>query len=387
MRGFGAPQVCFAYESAMDALAARLGIDPVSLRLRNALRRGSVLPTGQVLTGSAPVREVIERCATMGPPDSEPPAGWTRGVGFAVGFKNVAYSEGFDDAAEATVTLGAGPDGPVAGVHTAAVDYGQGLYTVLAQIVRTELEVVEAVVHPASTESGPAGSTSASRQTTMAGGAVQAACRAVREELEARGGDLSEPISATRTYRHRPTTGFDPDGQGDIHASLSFVAERAVVDVDAELGLARVVQVAVAQDAGRVVNPQGAEGQVEGGVAMGLGLALTEDLRVEDGVVRNPSFTDYLVPTVLDVPPVVTEFVEVPEPGAPYGVKGIGELATVAAAPAIVAALRTATGHRLNRIPVRPDDLVALRRPVARARAPIPDVPGRLGQQQTKGRS
>jgi CO/xanthine dehydrogenase Mo-binding subunit len=395
MRGFGAPQVCFAYESALDELAARLGIDPVELRLRNALRTGSVLPTGQLLTGSAPVRAVIERCRAIPLPAAEPPSGrpplrypggsgnvgrgetLKRGVGFAVGFKNIAYSEGFDDSAEATVTLSTGPDGPVAAVGTAAVDYGQGLYTVLAQIVRSELGVDHVVVLPADTSAGSAGSTSASRQTTMTGGAVQAACRQIRAELERRG--LDEPIARTCTYHHRPTTGFDADGRGDIHAGFAFVAVRAVVEVDEELGLVRVVQVAAAQDAGKVVNPQGAEGQVEGGTAMGLGLALTEALHVEEGRIRNPSFTDYLIPTALDVPPIDCTFVEEPEPGAPYGVKGIGELATIAATPAIVAALRDATGKPLNRVPVIPDDLVGLRHPATGgAPAPVPDVPGQL---------
>jgi len=392
MRGFGAPQVCFAYESAMDLLAEKLQIDPVELRLRNAVRTGSVLPTGQVLAGSAPVREVIERCAAL-PLPAEPPAAYAkRGVGFAVGFKNVAYSEGFDDSAEATVTLRLGPEGPEAEVRTAAVDYGQGLYTVLAQIARSELDVDRVAVVPADTgEIGSAGSTSASRQTTMAGGAVQAACREVRAELDT--GDAALPITRTATYHHRPTTGFDERGQGDIHVTFAFVAERAVVDVDEELGLARVVQLAVAQDAGTVVNPQGIEGQVEGGAAIGLGLALMEEVRLEGGRIANPSFTDYLIPTVLDTPPVLSEFVEEPEPGAPYGVKGIGELGTVAATPAIVSALRAATGRALNRVPVTPDDILGLRPPAATAGpAPIPDVPGQqavpeylglgLGQQE-----
>jgi len=381
MRGFGAPQVCFAYESALDDVARELGIDPVELRLRNAVRHGSRLPTGQVLSGSAPLREVIDECLQIPlPPDDRlhDPA-VRRGVGFAVGFKNVAYSEGFDDASEATVTLGESPEGfALAVVTTAAVDYGQGLYTVLDQIVRTELDVDEVVIAPPSTDVGSAGSTSASRQTTMTGGAVLAACRAVREELEARGGELSRgSITCTREYHHRPTQLLDERGHGDVHASFAFVAERAVVDVDVELGLARVVQIAAAQDAGRVVNPQGAEGQVEGGTAMGLGFALMEELQVDRGIIRNPSFTDYLVPTILDVPPIVTRFVEDPEPGAPYGVKGIGELPTVAAAPAIVAALREATGRPLNRVPVRPDDLVGLS-PTAPVppRAPVPHVPG-----------
>ena len=409
MRGFGAPQVCFAYESALDALAAKLMLDPVELRLRNAVHTGSVLPTGQVLVGSAPVREVIERCTAIPLPDEPPAVGpdsiahpggagnvgrgesLRRGVGFAVGFKNVAYSEGFDDAAEATVTLSPGIDRPVATIRTAAVDYGQGLYTVLAQIVRTELGLDEVAFEPASTESGSAGSTSASRQTTMTGGAVLGACRELRDAL---GGQApAAPISRTFVFHHRPTTGFDEDGQGDIHASFSFAAERAVVDVDEDLGLVRVVQIAAVQDAGRVINPHGAEGQVEGGTAMGLGLALMEEVRLDGGAIRNASFTDYLIPTILDVPPIVTEFVEEPEPGAPYGAKGIGELATVVATPAIVAALRAATGRTLNRAPVMPDDLVGIRPPAATTGVPpIPDVPGQqpipeylglgLGQQQ-----
>jgi len=409
MRGFGAPQVCFAYESAMDALAAELGMDPLELRLRNALHTGSVLPTGQVVTGSAPVREVIERLAAMPLPPEEPASGrdpisypggagnvgrgesLRRGIGYAVGYKNIAYSEGFDDAAEATVTVRPGPDGPVASIRTAAVEYGQGLYTVLAQIVRSELGVEEVVVEPATTESGSAGSTSASRQTTMSGGAVLGACAEIKQELGKR--PLEEPISRTFTYHHRPTTELDENGQGEPHVAFAFAAERAVVEVDAELGLVRVLQVAAVQDAGRVLNPQGATGQVEGGTAMGLGLAVMEELQLEDGNIRNASFTDYLIPTILDAPPIVTELVEVPEPGAPLGVKGVGEMATVVATSAVVAALRDATGRMLNRAPATPEDLVGIRLPATTAGpAPVPDVPGQraipeyaglgLGQQE-----
>jgi CO/xanthine dehydrogenase Mo-binding subunit/aerobic-type carbon monoxide dehydrogenase small subunit (CoxS/CutS family) len=389
MRGFGAPQVCFAYESAMDELASKLAVDPVDLRLQNALRTGSVLPTGQKLTGSAPVREVIEACRAIPLPEAGP----NQAIGFALGFKNVCYSEGFDDAAEATVTLRPGPYGAVAEIHTAAVDAGHGVHTVIAQIVRTELDAAEVVVLPPDTEVGSAGSSSASRQTTMAGGAVLEACRALRRDLRQRGGKLDAPISATAVYHHRPTDTFDEDGQGDIHVAFTFVAERALVELDRELGSARVLEVGVAQDAGKVVNPQAAEGQVEGAVAMGLGLALTEEVRLEGGLIRNPSFTDYLVPTALDVPRVTTVFVEEPEPDAPYGVKGIGELPTIAVTPAIVSALRVVAGRPLNRVPVRPEDLVGVRPPaVTVGRPPAPDVPGQeavpemlgmgLGQQE-----
>ena len=424
MRGFGAPQVCFAYESQMDELARRLGIDPVELRLRNAVQTGSVLPTGQVLRGSAPAREVIHRCVAIPmPPEPEPSAmrdptsfpggagnvghgeGLKRGVGFALGFKNIAYSEGFDDFHEARVALSTGPDGPVAEVHSAGVECGQGFSTVLAQVARTELGVEDVVLHVADTELDSAGSSSASRQTFMGGGAVQLACAAVREELFRRAvallepegvlalGDgqvladgvpiadiatlLDEPITATRAFHHRPTTGMDERGQGEAHVMFVFAAERAVVEVDEELGLVRVVQVASVLDVGKAVNPQAIEGQSEGGTAQGLGLAVMEELQVQDGRIRNASFTDYLVPTILDMPQVVTELVEVPEPDVPYGAKGVGESATIVATPAIVAAIRDATGRALNRAPVSPDDLVGLRPPAATEGWPrTPEVPG-----------
>src|SRR5439155_3864440 len=138
------------------------------------------------------------------------------------------------------------------------------------------------------------------------------------------------------------------NGQGDAHVQFAFAAERAVVEVDRDLGLVRVVQVAAAADVGRAINPQAVEGQIEGGTAQGIGLAILEELQVQDGVIRNPSFTDYLLPTFLDMPPVVTEIVEEPEPGVPMGVKGVGEHGTVVSTAAVVAALRDATGRELN---------------------------------------
>jgi CO/xanthine dehydrogenase Mo-binding subunit len=231
MRGFRAPQVCFGHEAQMDKLAAALHLDPVELRLRNALHTGSVLPTGQVLTGSAPVREPIELCARAPMPAREPAHGRDQldypggtgnvthgeglaiGVGYAVRFKNTAFSEGFDDSAALRVTLSLDQDSPVAEIHTAAVEMGQGLTTVLTQIARTELGVGHVLLHAADTSVGNAGSTSASRQSMMAGGAVQLACRQIRERLAAQGGLLAEPVTETAVYHHRPTTGFDSAGQ------------------------------------------------------------------------------------------------------------------------------------------------------------------------------
>jgi CO/xanthine dehydrogenase Mo-binding subunit len=423
MRGFGAPQVCFGHEAQMDKLAAALGLDPLELRRRNAVASGSVLPTGQVIRGSAPLAEMIDRLAAMPEPVPEPAAGrdpisypggagnvsrgecLRRGVGYGVGFKNVAYSEGFDDSAEAGVRLSLGPDGPVAEIRTAAVECGQGLLTVLAQIARTELGLSEVTFRPPDTTGGSAGSTSASRQTMMAGGAVQLACRAVASELSARAGRpvdprrdgiddlLGEPVERTEVYHHRRTTGFDSSGQGDIHVSFVFGIERAVVEVDTELGLVRVVQIDAVQDVGRAINPAAVAGQIEGGTAMGLGLAVMEEIQLAGGAIANASFTDYLIPTILDVPPINSELVEEPEPGVPFGVKGIGESATIVATAAVVAAIRDATGRELNRAPVRPDDIVGLRparepapwppNPAGPWQVPVPEVAGLvLGQQQ-----
>ncbi|MGZ5351460.1 MAG: molybdopterin cofactor-binding domain-containing protein, partial [Actinomycetota bacterium] len=190
-------------------------------------------------------------------------------------------------------------------------------------------------------------------------------------------GLLDEPVVATRTFRHRPTTPMDGKGQGDLHPMFAFAAMRAVVDVDRDLGLVRVVHLASAVDVGTAVNPQLVEGQSEGGAAMGLGLAVMEEIQVREGVIRNPSFTDYLLPTILDVPSVDTVIVEEPEPGAPFGVKGVGESATIVALPAIVAAIRDATGLELNRAPVRPDDAAGLTGAVTtEGWPPVPDVPG-----------
>jgi xanthine dehydrogenase D subunit len=412
MRGFGAVQVCFAYESQMDRLAAELEMDPVELRLRNAMDTGTALPTGQRVEGAAPVAELLRRVREMPlPPTASAPAdlrelpggvantthgeGVRRAVGYAVGYKNLAYSEGYDDPATARVRVSVAAGEPVVEVHTAAVEVGQGLVTLQAQIARTELGIERVVVLPADTAVDSAGSSSASRQTWMTGGAVRSACQSVRAEILRLAADglgrdpdalalldgavvsvldgarlvaVAELLGAgaveqTRTYRHRPTFPLDPEtGQGDAHVAFAFAAHRAVVDVDTELGLIKVVEIATAQDVGRALNPQGVEGQIEGGIAQGLGLALMEEIQVEGGLVRNPSFTDYLIPTVLDMPPVRLDVLELGHPDSPYGVRGVGEPPTISSTPAIVAAVRAATGLQLTRVPLRPDEVAGLHR-------------------------
>ncbi len=395
MRGFGAVQACFGYESQMDALAARLGLDPVEIRVRNAISQGSVLATGQVIDAPAPLAGMLRQAAALpSPPPStvesgDLPGGYgnttrgegvRRGVGYGVGIKNICFSEGFDDYSTARVRLEVVAGSPVATVHTAAAEVGQGLITLQQQVVRTELGVETVTIRPADTTVGSAGSSSASRQSYMSGGAVKLACELVRAKVAQRlslpdvqliGGKVvsdvvidlvdvlgDEAIEETAVFRHRPTVPLDPTtGHGNSHVQLALCVHRATVDVDVELGLIKVVELAAVQDVGRIMNRLALEGQIHGGTAQGLGLALMEEIQVSDGLVRNPSFTDYLIPTILDMPPMRLEILENADPHAPYGLRGAGEPPTLSSTPAIAAAVRNATGLPLRRVPIRPEHI------------------------------
>jgi CO/xanthine dehydrogenase Mo-binding subunit len=262
------------------------------------------------------------------------------------------------------------------------------------------------VVAPKDTQVGSAGSTSASRQTYVTGGAVKAACESVRrtvlslaaERLGLDADDLllaeesvrdrfgratvtladllgDEVVEDTVEWRHRPTYPIDPEtGQGNAHVQYAFAAHRAVVDVDVELGLVKVVELACTQDVGRALNPQAVVGQIQGGSTQGLGLAVMEEIQISEGKIRNPSFTDYLVPTILDVPPMPIEVLEYADPHAPYGLRGVGEAPTISSGPAVVAAIRAATGVDVRRVPVRPEDLTG-----TGVSSPPPSGPGPVG--------
>ncbi len=396
MRGFGAVQVCFAYESQMDRLAEALGLHPLEVRRRNALGPGDPLATsGQIVEGSLPTLRVIDELESIPMPDAAIPdrperlpggTGLTtpkdavvRGVGFALGLKNLAFSEAFDDFSEVLLVLT--PAGLE--IHTAAIEVGQGLVTICQQIARTVLGI-EAVawVSADTSQIGSAGSTSASRQTQMTGGAVYEAAVELRDKiLQQFGGDeltndgvydggelvatldavtADGPIEQWVRYRHPPTEEPDEFGQGNPHAGFVVAAHRAVVDVDPELGLVRVVQIDTAQDVGKALNPQAIVGQLEGGIAQGVGFAIMEELILEDGVILNPTFTDYLIPTLLDMPDVGSRLIEEPAHWGPFGAKGIGESPTISSTPAVVAAIRAATGKPLNRVPVRPQDIAGV---------------------------
>jgi CO/xanthine dehydrogenase Mo-binding subunit len=276
----------------------------------------------------------------------------------------------------------------VVSVKFATSEVGQGFTMLAQQIARTILGVDEVLLDTIDTQVGSAGSTSASRQTWMSGGAVKAACEKVLEDLfdhaaltfelsrdhvrieetdivdtlsgrRVAVSEASKGVNLDRTeeYHHPPTEDLDEYGQGNCHVAFAFVAHRAVVDVDVELGLVKVVQIATAQDVGRVLNPISVQGQVEGGIAQGLGLAVMEEIIVKDGKVRNPSFTDYLLPTFLDAPLVEMVLIEEFEPKSPLGAKGVGEPPCISVTPAIANAIRNATGRELPRVPIRPYDI------------------------------
>ncbi|GAA3868012.1 xanthine dehydrogenase family protein molybdopterin-binding subunit [Streptomyces sedi] len=343
MRGLGAVQACFAYEAQMDRLAVALNMDPVELRRRNALTQGDTMPTGQRVDAPAPVAELLRlvRDRPLPPPrpwetgdgvdpralpgglaNSSVGEGIVRGVGYGVGIENVGFAEGFDDHSTAGVRLAGdrmrrGEPGPWRGNEAAW--NAPGLRLVGGEVVTPRGEVLASLAEVLGEE-------------------------AVERELE---------------FRHRPAEPFDrATGQGFGHVQYSFCAHRAVVDVDIELGLVRVVELAAAQDVGRAINPRAARGQIHGGSAQGLGLAVLEEILVgPDGLVRDPSFTDYLIPTILDVPPMPLDILELAEAHAPYGRCGAGEAPTLSATPAIVAAIRQATRLPLTRVPVRPEHL------------------------------
>ena len=389
MRGFGAVQVCFAHEAQMDRLADALGMEPLELRKRNALQRGDALATtGQVIDTPLPTVEVLDSLGAMPlPPDTgrevlpggsgltSEPRHVKRAVGYAIGIKNLGFSEGYDDYAQARVRL----EGDGAVVETAAIEVGQGLMTVLAQIARTALGLSQVVVRHVDTSMiDSAGSTSASRQTQISGGATLEASIRLRDRILERhpGADLTDegivrdgeivvPLSEvsaagweeTVTFRHPPTIESDEDGQGVVHADFAIAGHRAVVDVDEELGLVRVVRVDTAQDVGRALNPEAVRGQIEGGIMQGVGLAVMEELVMAEGVIKNPNFTDYLLPTVLDAPDVEALLIEQDGSWGPFGAKGVGEPPTISSTAAVAAAIRAATGKEISRVPVRPQDI------------------------------
>ncbi|MER5972715.1 molybdopterin cofactor-binding domain-containing protein [Streptomyces sp. NPDC002055] len=405
VRGEGALQVCAAYEGQMDKLATKLGMDPVELRLRNVLATGDLLPTGQTVTCPAPVAELLEavRDAELpalpkdapeedwllpgGPEGAGEPGAVRRGVGYALGMVHMLGAEGTDEVSTATVKVNGGE----ATVICAAVETGQGFTTLARQIVQEVLGIEEVHVASVDTDQPPAGPACHGRHTWVSGGAVERAAKMVRTQLlqplahkfgmstelltiadgkiTSYDGVLSTTVAetldgkelwATAQCRPHPTEPLDETGQGDAFVGMAFAAIRAVVDVDIELGSVRVVEMAVAQDVGRVLNPRQLAARIEAGITQGVGAALTENLRTSRGVVRHPDLTGYALPTSLDAPEIrIVELIEERDVVAPFGAKAASAVPVVTAPAAVAAAVRAATGRPVNRLPIRPQAAVA----------------------------
>lgn len=385
MRGFGATQPVLAYEQQMDRLAEKLGIDPVELRLKNLVEEGSETVTGSLMPPGVGIKETLHQAA-LAAGWQEKDGHWSRptdlgkpsaphkrlGIGVACALKNVGYSFGFDDQTTARVELDLEPSGAIgrALVRMGTSEVGQGVYTAMAQIAAEALGVPPGRVEmaPLDTAEAPnAGSASASRHVYVSGNAVMHACQQVKAKwedlLRAETGETHIEAEYTyHTHSARPTSTYDPQtGQCNPHITYGYTTQIALVEVDTETGEVEVLKLWAAQDMGRAVNPAMAVGQIGGGVHMGLGYALTEEFIQQEGLVRTPSFAEYQIPTVLDMPSeIVPLIVEVAEPTGPYGAKGLGEMTTLPTAPAVINAIHDATGGWITSLPATPEKVLAL---------------------------
>ena len=380
-RGFGEPQVVFAAESLMDLLAERLGMDPLDLRLRNALAVGDETITGHKLESSVGFREVLDKVAES--------CDWKRrreiyakdtghvrrGIGLAACYYGVGLGAMGKHLNPAGASVVVAADGSLT-VAVGTTVIGQGMVTVLSQIAAEALGCpVEAVrVIEADTSRVPdSGPTVASRTTVMSGNAIRDAAAKIRAAMAPVIGAAELPWKdavarcvqrqvglAAHGWAVPPETRFDlTTGQGDAYICYSFSANVVEVEVDTETGETRVLRVHSAHDVGRVINPVAGEGQVEGGVVQGLGYALVEEHALAEGRILNDQFSTYIIPTTLDTPEIRPLLVEHAFAWGPYGAKGLGETPIIAVAPAVTAAISHATGARLNEIPATPERVFA----------------------------
>ncbi len=372
-RGFGAPQGAFVAETQMNKLAIALGIDPVELRLRNALRDGSIgitqveLPVGVSLVpvieaaataATAPVNRGSHRAIATLP---EPAGALRHGRGFACAYKNIGFSFGFPERCEAYIELHGGDEDidKVILFHGGA-EVGQGAHTAFRQMAAeatgVDLERVEAVFSDTAT-TGDSGSASASRLTWMAGNAILGAA----EEASKRWIEGDRPARGEFRFVPPPTEVLDPEtGVGQPNFTYGYVAEVVDLTIDIGTGHIRVDRVICADDVGRIVNRMLIEGQLEGAVVQAHGYAITEDLQAKDGHIVNPRLSAYLIPGIDDIPvEVQSVLVEVPDPRGPWGVRGMAEMPLIPYAPAVVAALHDATGVWFHQIPLTPSRVVA----------------------------
>jgi len=399
MRGFGAPQVCFAHESIIDELALELGMNPLEIRRKNAFKLGSMTATSQVLDQSVGLQETIEACAKAfdwnrryqeaGYLDRERTR--RRGVGIGMGFYRTSFGASFDGCGANVYVQ---EDGSVL-LYSGITEIGQGSFTVLTQICAEELGIcVEDIrlVEPDTDLVPEAGPTVGSRSTTLMGNAIILAARQVKDSIMEMASEMIsvpvERLAAKNRYiwdcehpENRihfrdvvskcwmkgkrligqgwwapPPPSLDPEtSQGNPYFVYAYSTQMAEVVVDVETGEVEVTDFVAAFDVGKAINPCAVEGQIEGGITMGLGYALMEEIILKDGYIQNLSFQDFLIPTIKDVPQITPIILEVENKLGPYGAKGMGEMPNIPTAPAIVNAIAHACGGRVRSLPADPE--------------------------------
>jgi CO/xanthine dehydrogenase Mo-binding subunit len=383
-RGFGAPQALFMAEMQMDKLAEKLGMDPVEIRLRNALRDGDSLSVGTPSPSPVSVVQCIEAAAerfgwngasrqrTTGAVSTMPPADGgsahfspdasrkresiVRGRGFAAGFKNIGFSFGYQENCWAKVEIHGKSEIDHVVLHQAAAEVGQGNHTVMVQMaaeaVGVPFEKVKLIASDSATMEN-SGSASASRLTFMTGNAIRGAAEVALKKWKAE----ERPAIGEFKYLAPRTNQFDKEtGYSTPNFAYAFVAQAAEVEVDTETGHVRVLRIVSADDVGKPINPDLVEGQVEGAVVQAQGYAMFEDFKTRDGRVLTDQLSTYLIPTIWDIPEKVEAvFVEIPDPNGPWGARGIGELPFLTVAPVIAAAIHDATGVWIDEFPFTPE--------------------------------
>ena len=370
-RGFGAPQALFAAEGQMNRLAAALGMDPLEIRLKNSIREGSIGSVGTPFPPGVTMPQVFEACGraswwqesdsgwTLKPPEKPADSSKRRGRGMAGGFKNVGFSFGFPEHCWAGIELQGGTEIERALLFHAGADVGQGAHTALCQMaadaVGLPLEKVQ-IIASDTANSGSSGSASASRLTFMSGNAIKGAAELALQKWQ----DEERPAKSEFMYRPPPTTTFDPaTGECEPNFAYGYVAEAVEVEVDIETGQVRLLEVVCANDVGKVVNLQQVQGQIEGAIVQAQGYALMENLISHAGKIQNPYLSTYLIPTSLDVPPVVKSVIlEYPDPIGPWGLRGMAEMPFLPLAPAIAAAICDAVGIWMDSQPFTPEKVV-----------------------------
>ncbi len=366
-RGFGGPQGAFEAETQVNRLAEALGMDPVELRLKNLIEDGSVLSVGTPPPQGVTIKPVLRACAAH--------AGWTeesgywrkppapkdsgiikRGRGAACAYKNVGFSFGAPESCTAIIELHGKAEIERAVLHHAGADVGQGAHTVFkqfaAEALNLPMEKIDLIASDTA-HTGDSGSASASRMTFMSGNSIRGAAEAALEKWHRE----ERPAVAQYVYRPPATTPYEPEtGKSEPNFAYGYVAEVVELAVDTETGEIRILKVYCADDVGKAVNPQQVQGQIEGAVVQAAGYALMENFIQEDGRVLTNMLSNYLIPTILDIPDAVESIIlEYADPIGPYGARGMAEMPYLPLAPAITAALHDATGVWFHAFPLTPE--------------------------------